>query len=86
MNAKDCRDLQELINVVADIQESVVVDLRDIKICLLGDPKDRNDMGLAGDVRNNKKWKDNVQKTLTALGITTLTLFVKAIWEILKGR
>ncbi len=80
MNAKDVEDFKDMKRVVATNTKL----LTDIKICLMGDPKNRDDLGLVGDVRNNKRWKNNVNKALGSLGLGFFGLFVKQIFESIR--
>ena len=84
MNAKDIKDLTEMKTVVAEMEDKIddtSSDIKDIKHCLMGDPKDRKDLGLVGDVRNNVRWRDKVNKTLATLGLGVMGLFVKEAWQ-----
>jgi len=76
MNAKD---IEEFKDMQRDVKASTTILLR-IDRTLNGDPDDRHDLGLVGDVRNNVRWKTNVQRTLSALGIGVVTLWVKTLW------
>lgn len=76
MNAKD---IEEFKDMQRDVKASTTILLR-IDRTLNGDPDDRHDLGLVGDVRNNVRWKTNVQRMLSALGIGVVTLWVKTLW------
>ncbi len=80
MNAKDIEEFQDMKRTV---KTSAKI-LTDISICLMGKPDDRDDLGLVGDVRNNKRWKNNVNKTLGGLGLGFVSLFVRQLFEIFK--
>ena len=80
MNQKDIEDFKDMKREV----KSNTKILTDIKICLMGDDKDRNDLGLVGDVRNNKRWKGNVQKALGGFGTLTVGLLIKQLFELFK--
>jgi len=47
-------------------------------------PDDRNDAGLVGDVRNNKRWKNMVNKILGGTGTISLGLLIKEIFRAIK--
>lgn len=82
MNRIEIEDFKDMKKVV---ETNTKILLR-IDRCLSGDPDDRKDLGLIGDVRNNLRWKSNVQKTLGALGIGVLTLWIKTLWSfVTKG-
>ena len=76
MNAKD---IEEFKDMQRDVKASTTILLR-IDRTLNGDPDDRHDLGLVGDVRNNVRWKTNVQRMLSALGVGVVTLWVKTLW------
>jgi len=72
MNANDIKDLRDVKEVIADMERKFAetgIDIKIIKHCLLGKPDDNNDLGLVGDVRNNKRWKNNVNKSLMSTSI-----------------
>ena len=77
MNAKDIEDFKDMKKVV----ETNTKILIRIDRCLNGDPDDRDDLGLVGDVRNNKRWKGNVQKSIGGLGLGFVALMIKSFWE-----
>ena len=80
MNQKDIEDFKDMKRVVA-LNTKI---LERIDKNLSGDPDDRNDLGLIGDVRNNKRWKSNVNKALGTIGITSLGLVVRQLFELFK--
>ena len=80
MNAKDIEDYKDMKRVVSDNTQI----LKRIDRTLSGDPNDRDDLGLVGDVRNNKRWKANVQKSLGGLGLGFAGLLFKQLFELFK--
>ena len=77
MNKNEIGTFNDMKNVVKNTAETV----DEIRICLLGDPKKPDSLGLRGDVRNNVRWRTKVNKTLSALGIGVLLLFIKEGWQ-----
>ena len=87
MNANDIKDLRDVKEVIADMErkfDETGTDIKIIKHCLMGKPDDNDDLGLVGDVRNNKRWKGNVNKALCSIGITSVGLLVRQIFELFK--
>ena len=87
MNAKDIEDIKDVKNVIEVMEtnlDSVSKGVDNLLICLMGDPKNRHDLGLVGDVRNNKKWKNLVNKWLGVVGISTFGLLWKEGINIFK--
>ena len=80
MNQKDIEDFKDLKRIV----KSNTIILARIDRTLSGNPEDRDDLGLVGDVRNNKRWKGNVNKALSGLGLGVGGLFIKQIFEFFK--
>lgn len=81
MNANEMETFKEMKTVV---KANTRILMR-IDKCLNGDPDNRNDLGLVGDVRNNVRWKNNIQKILGALGFGVITLWLKDAWGYIKG-
>ena len=77
MNKSEIVDFKDVKKTVENIANTV----NDISICLRGDPKNHKDEGLVGAVNNNVKWRDKVNKTLSALGIGVILLFIKEVWQ-----
>jgi len=89
MNAKDIKDIKDVKSVMEQIESNIATNCKnitDIKIALMGDPKDRGDGGLFQDVRNNKRWKNNVNKTLVTFGLLSITSFIKLTWDYVTGK
>lgn len=81
MNVKEIEtfnDMKKMVNANSKI-------LVRIDRVLNGDPDDRKDFGLAGDVRNNVRWKNSIQKVLGVLGFGIATLWLKDVWNYFKG-
>ena len=77
MNKSEVKTFNEMKIMVEGISNTV----ENIDITLNGKKEDRHDLGLVGDVRNNVKWRDKVNKTLSALGIGVILLFIKEGWQ-----
>ena len=89
MNANDIKDLRDVKEVIADMErkfDETGTDIKIIKHCLMGKPDDNDDLGLVGDVRNNKRWKGNVNKSLVTISGLTLTTFLKLSWDFITGK
>lgn len=82
MNASEIETFKEMKTVVkANTKILIRIDKT-----LHGDKeKDKYDMGLVGDVRNNVRWKKNIQKVLSVLGLGIAGMWVKDGWTYLKG-
>lgn len=81
MNQKEIKTFNEMKNVMESIAETV----KNIDVTLNGKKGDRHDLGLVGDVRNNVKWRNTVQKWMGILGISVIGLVAKDIWKFIKG-
>ena len=77
MNQQEQVTVKELAKIVEDNNEV----LKDIKVCLMGDPKNHKDEGLIGAVNNNVKWKKNVNKAIVTTGLGMIGLFIKEFWN-----
>jgi len=87
MNANDIKDLRDVKEVIGAMEKtftSTEADIKLIKHCLMGKPDDNDDLGLVGDVRNNKRWRGNVNKSLCSIGITSVGLLARQIFELFK--
>ena len=87
MNAKDIEDMKDVKTVIDQMEtnlESVSKGVDNLLVCLMGDPKDRHDLGLVGDVKNNKQWKNLVNKWLGIVGISTFGLLLKEGFNFFK--
>ncbi len=82
MTKDEIQDFKEMRKVVADTANTV----QNISIALMGDPKNHEDFGLFGDVRNNKRWRSNVNKMLGSLGLGFLGLLIKGEWQRIFGK
>ena len=83
MNANDIKDLRDVKEVIGDMEskfKETGADIKIIKHCLLGKPDDNDDLGLVGDVRNNKRWKNNVNKALSGLGLGVISIWIKQLF------
>ena len=80
MNKSENADFKEIKRTV----DNNTLILKRIDKCLNGDPDDRNDAGLVGDVRNNKRWKNMVNKILGGTGTISLGLLIKEIFRAIK--
>jgi len=82
MNAKEIKTFNELKNEVLDIKESLEI----IKVCIMGDPKKPiEEPGLVGIIGNNKRWKNNVNKSLVYVIPISTGLAMRAIWTWIIG-
>ena len=89
MNSKDIKDIKDVKNVIGDMEtkfDGVIDNIKVIKKCLMGDEENWEDGGLIGVVKNNKRWKGNVQKSLVAIGGISLTTFIKVAWNFFTGK
>ncbi len=77
MNKSEVKTFNEMKIMVEGIADTVET----INVTLNGKKGDRHDLGLVGDVRNNVKWRDKVNKTLSALGLGVIGLFIKEGWQ-----
>ena len=77
MNKSEVTTFNEMKIMVKGIANTV----RNIDITLNGKKEDRHDLGLVGDVRNNVKWKDKVNKAIGGLGLGFLALIIKEGWQ-----
>lgn len=81
MNKEQADDLKSMKKC---IDENAEILLRIDKV-LNGDrEKDKYDFGLVGDVRNNQRWKNMVNKVLGGTGTISLGLLIKELFGILK--
>ncbi len=81
MNKEQAEDLKFLRKSMDDTAKIVTR----IDIVLNGDrEKDKYDFGLVGDVRNNQRWKNMVNKFLGGTFTVSLGLLVKEIFGVLK--
>ena len=80
MNKTEIDTFKDMRKVVETIAETV----ENIDITLNGKKGDRHDLGLVADVRNNIKWKNAVNRWIGALGISTIGLVGKQIFELFK--
>ncbi len=81
MNKTDIEDFKELKKLVEDNTET----LKNISVCLMGDPKDHKSEGLVGAVNNNVKWKNNVNKALAVFIPLSVGVAVKTIYAWIMG-
>ena len=89
MNANDIKDLRDVKEVIGTMEKtftSTEADIKLIKHCLMGKPDDNDDLGLVGDVRNNKRWKGNVNKSLVTIGGLTFASIFKLTWDFITGK
>ena len=89
MNAKDIEDIKDVKTVIDDMEKRFIetcVDIKIIKHCLMGNPENNDDLGLVGDVRNNKRWRGNVNKSLFAIGGLSFTTFLKLSWDFITNK
>ena len=87
MNAKDIKDVRDVKVVMEQIETSLTNQtdaVQEIKLALFG--KDKDDGGLFADVRNNKRWKGNVNKSLLYLVPVSTGLAMRALWAWVTGR
>ena len=89
MNAKDIKDIKDVRTVMEQMETTLsnqCESVNEIKIALMGDPKNRSDGGLFQDVRNNKRWKNNVNKALFTFGGISITTFIKMTWDYITSK
>ena len=81
MNQKEAVTVKELAKIVEDSNKV----LKDISVCLMGDPKDHTSEGLVGAVNNNVKWKNKINKAIGTLGLGFIALVIKEGWQHLSA-
>lgn len=87
MNTKDIKDIHDVKTVIGGMEEKLIESASDVKIikhCLLGNPENNDDLGLVGDVRNNKRWKNMVNKFLGGTVVLSVSLVIKEFFEYIK--
>ena len=87
MNTKDIKDIHDVKIVIGGMEDKLTESASDVKIikhCLLGNPEDNNDLGLVGDVRNNKRWRNTVNKLLGGTVTLSLGLAIKEFLGYIK--
>ena len=81
MNKEQADDLKSIKKCI-DNNSKLLVRIDKV---LNGDKeKDKYDFGLVGDVRNNQRWKDMVNKVLGGTGTVSLGLLIREIFGVLK--
>ena len=62
-------------------------DIKDIKVALMGEPKDTDSTGLIGDVHANTRFRKSISKKVNAVGVVLSGLVSKVIysWWIKEG-
>ena len=53
----------------------------EIHVCLTGDPKNHEDLGLQGAVNENTKFRKTAKYWLGAFGLTSLAVLAKSFWK-----
>ena len=67
MNGSDKKSLQSILDVLAEHRkerEELAVDVKDIKVCLMGDSKNHEDLGLQGAVEKNTHFRKSTFKVM----------------------
>ena len=84
MNGKEKQDLITILEVLDDHQierKELSQDVKEIKVCLMGDPSKYDDMGLQGEVAKNSAFRKGASKGLWAM----FTGFIALLWFSIKN-
>ena len=67
MNGSERKDLHTVLDVLKEHKkerEELATDVRDIKVCLMGDTKKHDDLGLQGAVERNTHFRKSTLKVM----------------------
>jgi len=87
MNGNDRKDLSLVLDVLREHQkerEILADDVKEIKICLVGDPSKHNDLGLQGAVERNTAFRHTATKGMWVMAtgfIGTMVIAIKSYFK-----
>jgi len=67
VNGSDRKELHTILDVLAEHRkerEDLAIDVKHIKVCLMGDPQKHEDLGLQGAVERNTQFRKSTFKVM----------------------
>ena len=78
---QELHTILEVLEVHSQERQILSEDVREIKVCLMGDPSKHDDLGLQGEVAKNSAFRKGASKGLWAM----FTGFIGLLWFSIKN-